>query len=484
MQTLFKGSKLSTKNFISGGKKLGSSIVGAAKNNIVGFNKVAKSIIPQKKEEKENNFIKNYTNFFGSKKTEKILRKNLKLVRDSLVNTFEIARHLKAAIISITGDLKGKGGKGGGGGLLGGILKSFLSGLFGGALLAALPILLKIAAVGITAFAIWVLSKKKVRDAIADFMTPIIQAIAKAIYKNTTFRGWWGDGDFGSWGRRVNESVEDIGEARTLAVLKEEQKRLAALHEENKGFLGGSEYKKDLNAVTKQIKRLESKGFVASTDSATTMQDLKAFQERGDTRDSLQSSMDMELEAVRTATFNEMIKQLPEELRDKTGFKLNDQGIVVPDLSANFRRFGIDWKARNLKDEKARAQQSRILNWVQDFTTEAGKRQNVIRNKYDNKVSGNDLGSLLGNEKQNVEGVKSDINSLDFDELFNNLSDVNSFNLQPFTFDLSQKQDSSGGITNTSGGTTSSGNAVTFFSSSNSDPTYHKLNALMTFNII
>ena len=83
-----------------------------------------------------------------------------------------------------------------------------------------------------------------------------------------------------------------------------------------------------------------------------------------------------------------------------------------------------------------------------------------------------------------MEGVKSDINSLDFDELFNNLSDVNSFNFQPFTFDLSQKQDSSGGITNTSGGSSPSGNAVTFFSSSNSDPTYHKLNALMTFNII
>ena len=67
---------------------------------------------------------KNYTNFFGSKKTEKILRKNLKLVRDSLVNTFEIARHLKAAIVDIAKGLKGKGGKGGG--LLGG-----LGGMFG-----------------------------------------------------------------------------------------------------------------------------------------------------------------------------------------------------------------------------------------------------------------------------------------------------------------------------------------------------------------
>ena len=91
-------------------------------------------------------------------------------------------------------------------------------------------------------------------------------------------------------------------------------------------------------------------------------------------------------------------------------------------------------------------------------------------------------------QNQNVEGVKSNINSID--SISNLYSDAFSgeptFNLEPFTFNLSQGQDSSGsgGITNTSGGTTSSGNAVTFYSSSNSDPTYHKLNALMTFNII
>ena len=134
MQTLFKSnlfssssSKMGAKSLLSGGKKLGSSIVGAAKNNIVNFARSAKAMVPQKKEEKENNFIKNYTNFFGSKKTEKILRKNLKLVRDSLVNTFEIAKLLKASIVSITKNLKGGFGKGGG---LGGIF-GFLSGAVG-----------------------------------------------------------------------------------------------------------------------------------------------------------------------------------------------------------------------------------------------------------------------------------------------------------------------------------------------------------------
>ena len=168
MQTLFKpnlfsssSSKMGAKNFVSGGKKLGSSIVGAAKNNIVGFNRTAQAMMPQKKEEKENNFISNYTNFFGAKKTERILRKNLKLVRDSLVNTFEIARHLKAAIISITGNLKGKGGMGGG----------LFAGGLGVLLLPLLPLLIKLAAIGtIAGIGIALIQSEKFQKAFFGFI--------------------------------------------------------------------------------------------------------------------------------------------------------------------------------------------------------------------------------------------------------------------------------------------------------------------------
>ena len=65
MQTLFKSnlfskssSKVGAKNFLSGGKKLGSSIVGAARNNIIGFNRTAQAMVPQKKEENEFLWIK------------------------------------------------------------------------------------------------------------------------------------------------------------------------------------------------------------------------------------------------------------------------------------------------------------------------------------------------------------------------------------------------------------------------------------------
>ena len=65
---------------------------------------------------------------------------------------------------------------------------------------------------------------------------------------------------------------------------------------------------------------------VASTDAAQTVEDLGDFQERGKVREDLQSNMEMELEAIKTATFKEMINQLPEELRDKTGFIVNKEG--------------------------------------------------------------------------------------------------------------------------------------------------------------
>lgn len=144
--------------FISGGDKLGSSIVSGARNNISKFNR---SILPPQKTYTENliqniststigappifaqdsqekgktksgdynlDFISNFVKFFGSKKTEKRLKKSLKLLRNTLVDTFEIAKLLRVAIKQIAKQLKGLSMQGGGGGLLGGLL----SGLVGG----------------------------------------------------------------------------------------------------------------------------------------------------------------------------------------------------------------------------------------------------------------------------------------------------------------------------------------------------------------
>ena len=473
MQTLFKGSKLSTKNFISGGKKLGSSIVGAAKNNIVGFNKVAKSIIPQRKEEKENNFIKNYTNFFGSKKTEKILRKNLKLVRDSLVNTFEIARHLKAAIISITGDLKGKGGKGGGlfgglGGLFGflGGAVGLISGLFG---LLTNPWVLGFLGILAGGGILALLANEKLRKGIAEFMEPIILFLIRS--ELNPFRV--NKGKIDDPLQLTAETINEIGESRTLAVLKD---RLNELQENKPNFFTQHgdwiTNNRKIKGLEQEIAVLENKGVESGPTSGDQFEsDKSKFAERDRIRKLLNDMMIRETSRLNVGERNKVKKQIA-----------NDRGIKyseVPNKDVDAIIFP--------QMEAVKEKYSQVLQyWEKNGKLPEGintddKKFKILESDINLNSSKTNVTPQKTNE--NVDGVKSDINSLDFNELFN-LSDNNSFNFQPFTFDLSQGQDSSGGITNTSGGSSPSGNAVTFFPSSNSDPTYHKLNALMTFNII
>ena len=68
-------------------------LIVAARNSV---NKVQESTQTISKElNKDQKFAMNYVEFFGSKKTTKILKKNLKSIRDSLMSTFEMAKTLK-----------------------------------------------------------------------------------------------------------------------------------------------------------------------------------------------------------------------------------------------------------------------------------------------------------------------------------------------------------------------------------------------------
>ena len=87
---------------------------------------------------KDQKFAMNYVEFFGSKKTTKILRKNLKSITKSLKTTFDIAKNLKSEV--------GKMAKGGG--LLKGVVGTIGAGLFGGVLGKGLLIVLAGLALG------------------------------------------------------------------------------------------------------------------------------------------------------------------------------------------------------------------------------------------------------------------------------------------------------------------------------------------------
>jgi len=470
MQTLFKSnlfskssSKVGAKNF-SSVKKLGSSIVGAAKNNIIGFNRTAQAMVPEKKEEKESSFIKNYVNFFGSKKTEKILRKNLKLVRDSLVNTFEIARNLKAAIISITGDLKGKGG-GKGGGLFGGLLGA----VAGGALLTALPLLLKIAAIGsIAGIGIALLKSEKFREEFWKFIKKFAKTMWSLIYPgmkalllgkfvNDDGSLNWQDGDTPK--KLVDENLEKFGPEKTLEMLRGQY-----IEQKESGYLDSFPAKLQgiENEFFNQMGRVEAK--LARKEGTIV------------------------LEKIRTKEIQIGVREIKKERKNTKEWKDiqnmprgEERGKLIKAYNKETDKMVKDLKEKVTKKYEQILIHGSTGGTIDEAVSGKGKKWEGS-SVFDKPAS--PISSDSSDQNQKVDGVKSEINGIDFSKFYNDELNGSSFNFEPITFDAGQNQSSAGGITNTSGGTTSGGNAVTFYSSSSSDPTYHKLNALMTFNII
>tara|TARA_B100000700_G_scaffold160772_1_gene177989 strand:+ start:94 stop:1512 length:1419 start_codon:yes stop_codon:yes gene_type:complete len=472
MQTLFKpnlfsssSSKVGAKNFVSGGKKLGSSIVGAAKNNIIGFNRTAQAMMPEKKEEKESSFIKNYTNFFGSKKTEKILRKNLKLVRDSLVNTFEIARHLKAAIISISGGLKGGAGKGGG--LFGGFMdaiKTFLTGALGGALIAALPILLKIAAVGgLLAFAIALWKNEKFKKATLNFLKESAEFIWESIKSLAiaSIKWMFGETEHSKEVKQslspkvINANIKEHGAEKTLEMLRDQYAR-----DKESGFLDSFRAKRDgiedeyirrMTDVERKISKQQgTKNIVSIMEKEVHIRKEEIRKKRNNSPElkAIIASKDKKAyDAYRSETLR-LMKETETEIRDKYQqilLKGADGGSIHESMIE-----GKKWEGSTAFDQRTSSS------------------------------------SVSSDSNSEVNAVKSDLTSMNFENFYDDGSlDESKFSFAPITFNNAQGQDSSGGeIVNASGGSSPGGNAVTFYSSSNSDPSYHKLNALMTFNIV
>ena len=121
---------------------------------------------------KDQKFPMNYVEFFGSKKTVKILRKNLKSVRDSLTSTFGFVSTLTKTV----GGLFKKLGPGGlFGSLVGTIGATIFGGLFGKALLVTLA---GLALGGIGFFLVRNAGQffKFLRDRISD-LRPIVEEI-------------------------------------------------------------------------------------------------------------------------------------------------------------------------------------------------------------------------------------------------------------------------------------------------------------------
>ena len=111
-------------------KPISRGLIVAARNSV---NKVQESTQKISKGlDKNEKFAMNYVQFFGSKKTTKILKKNLKSIKESLMSTFAMAKTLRKKV--------GEMSKGGGviGGILGFLGKGLIGGLLGKLVLGTL----------------------------------------------------------------------------------------------------------------------------------------------------------------------------------------------------------------------------------------------------------------------------------------------------------------------------------------------------------
>ena len=110
--------------------------VSRIKNTTENISKAASESRSKAVSDKNQKFAMNFLEFFGSKKTAKILKKSLESIKKSIVSTLEIAKVLRASLGDITKVAKKSGLFGGIGGLVGLGIKL----LFGTAALIALDV--------------------------------------------------------------------------------------------------------------------------------------------------------------------------------------------------------------------------------------------------------------------------------------------------------------------------------------------------------
>ena len=120
---------------------LSKGLFTAAKNSVSRTKELTSNISKANETVKKNEkFAMNFIEFFGSKKTAKILKKSLESIKKSLVATLEIAKLLRTSLNDLVkaGKKSGRGGLFGGiGGLIGGAIAAF----FGKAALITLGVL-------------------------------------------------------------------------------------------------------------------------------------------------------------------------------------------------------------------------------------------------------------------------------------------------------------------------------------------------------
>jgi len=261
----------------------GGGLIGAAKNNIRSLQTKTQNISEPKSDSKAQKFGAAYTNFFGSKKTVKILQKNLTAIKKSLASTFEIAIALRKSIAQTAKGFGGGGKKGGLFGFLGGLggILGVAGGLFGlisgAAALLTNPWILGIAAGGL----LWLTTNPTFKKLMQPLVLEIVRGLLPRINK----------GKIDDPQQLTSDTIKEIGPERTLAALKSKLSELE-LEKENTNYL--TEHEKHIQltnriaGIKQEIESLENRGVVASKTSGSEFEsDKSKLDERFDVRGSL-----------------------------------------------------------------------------------------------------------------------------------------------------------------------------------------------------
>ena len=287
----------------------GGGLISAAKNNIRSLQTKTQNISEPRSDNKSQKFGAAYTNFFGSKKTVKILQKNLTAIKKSLASTFEIAIALRKSIAQTA---KGFGGGDKKGGLFGGLFGAVgaIGGLFGliGGLASILtnPWLLGILGAGSLAAAIAIiLSDSDAANFIKKFITnSLAEKILPGINDNPNTNQL-----------QMDQTIAELGSSDALAVFKAQ---LAILKEE-RGLLSNpfSDESKQIRDLNKRILAMEAEGTKPGEMSGSKFENnVINFGIKAENRSNLEKEFHQKKdESLRTIKMNRL-ENMPQEIKD------------------------------------------------------------------------------------------------------------------------------------------------------------------------
>ena len=289
----------------------GGGLISAAKNNIRSLQTKTQNISEPRSDSKSQKFGSAYANFFGSRKTVKILQKNLTAIKKSLASTFEIAIALRKSIAQTA---KGFGGGGKKGGLFGGLFGGLggLLGIGGGliglisGLFSALtnPWVLGLLGAGSLYAAIQIIFgdgnvQKFIRKFIKETLAATILPGANDNQNTNQLQ--------------MDQTIAELGPSDALAVYKG---RLANLRSE-RGILYNpfSKESREIRDLESRISTMEKDGVVPNYDGNYET-NLSNFEIKSDNRSKLEKEFHKKKDQSERNIRKQRFKDMPKEIKD------------------------------------------------------------------------------------------------------------------------------------------------------------------------